>query len=77
VDDIMGAAVSKIWITKILEAIIEAIFVICGQLDTSIQQCPLSIKRWLELVVGPRQIVLGLVIDTNQMTISMTKEYLN
>ncbi len=30
VNDIMGAAVSKEWILKLLAAIIESIFVVCG-----------------------------------------------
>ncbi len=51
----MGAAVSKAWITKIMAAIVEAIFVVCRQPDTRIRQCPLSLEKWLEPVNGPRQ----------------------
>jgi hypothetical protein len=33
-------------------------------------------EKWLELIVGPKQIVLGLVIDTNKMTVGITKDYI-
>ncbi len=39
------------------------------------RQCPLSIKKWEELVIGPVQTVLGLTIDTNRMIVGITPEY--
>jgi len=63
--------------TKILAAIIEAIFTMCGTPDTVVQQCPLSLEKWHELIVGPRQIVSGLVIDTNTMTVGISDDYIN
>jgi hypothetical protein len=33
-------------------------------------------EKWLELIVGPKQIVLGLVVDTNKMTVGITKDYI-
>ena len=77
VDDIMAAAVRKKWILKLLAAIIEAIFVVCGRPDTDVRQCPLSLEKWGELIVGPCQIILGLVVDTNEMTVRMSDEYLS
>jgi hypothetical protein len=62
--------------TKLLAAVIEAIFTVCGTPDIAVRQCPLSLKKWHELIVGPRQIVLGLVIDTNTMMVGITKEYI-
>ncbi len=38
-------------------------------------QCPLSIEKWEELVIGPVQTVLGLTIDTNRMIVGITPEY--
>ncbi len=61
---------------RLLPAIIEAIFLVCGIPDTSVHQCPLSLEKWDELMVGPRQIVLGLVVDTNSMTVGITPEYI-
>jgi hypothetical protein len=33
-------------------------------------------EEWLELIVGPKQIVLGLVVDTNKMTVGITEDYI-
>jgi hypothetical protein len=40
-------------------------------------QCPLSFEKWHELIVGPKQIIFGLVIDTSKMTVGITDEYLD
>jgi hypothetical protein len=40
-------------------------------------QCPLSLEKWHELIVGPKHIVLGLVVDTSKMTVGITDEYLD
>ena len=61
---------------KLLAAIIEAIFLVCGTPDVLVCQCPLSLKKWHKLIVGPRQIILGLVVDMNKMTVGMTDEYI-
>ena len=50
---------------------------VCGRPDTDVRQCPLSLEKWGELIVGPRQIILGLVVDTNEMTVRMSDEYLS
>ncbi len=75
VDDILGAAAFKCNMLNLLAAIIEAIFLVCGTPDVSICQCPLSLKKWHKLIMGPRQVILGLVVDTNRMTVGMTDEY--
>jgi hypothetical protein len=76
VDDILAAAAFKEWMIRLLTAIIEAIFLVCGIPDTSVHQCPLSLEKWDELTVGPRQIVLGLVVDTNSMMVGITPKYI-
>ena len=73
----MAASVRKSWILKLLAAIIEEIFVVCSHPDIDVRQCPLSLEKWDELIVGPRQIILGLVVDTNEMTVRMSDEYLS
>jgi hypothetical protein len=45
VDDIMAASVRKEWILKLLAAIIEAIFGVCGLPDIDVRQCPLSLEK--------------------------------
>jgi len=63
VDDIMGSAVGKFNILRLLAATIEAIFAVCGRANIEVRQCSLSIKKWEQLVIGPIQTVLGLTVD--------------
>ena len=76
VDDILMAAVHRANILRLLAATIEGIFLVCGRPDISLRQCPLSLEKWLELIVGPTQIVLGLMLDTNKMTVGITEDYI-
>ncbi len=61
---------------RLLAAIIEAIFLVCSIPDTSVRQCPLLLEKWDKLTVGPRQILLGLVVDTNSMMVGIMPEYI-
>jgi hypothetical protein len=76
VDDILAAAAYKKNMERLLATTIQAIFTVCGKPDISVCQCPLLMEKWLELIVGPKQIVHGLVVDTNKMTVSITKDYI-
>jgi hypothetical protein len=76
VDDILAAAAFKEHMIRLLAATIEAIFLVCGLPDIAVHQCPLSLEKWFELIVGPRQIVLGLLVDTDKMMVSLTNEYI-
>ncbi len=76
VDDLLAVAAFQDNMTRLLAAVIEAIFTVCGIPDTAVWQCPLSLKKWHELIVGPKQIVLGLVVDTNKMTVGIMNEYI-
>jgi hypothetical protein len=49
---------------------------VSGKLDVSVWECPLSLEKWHELIAGLRQIILGLVMDTNRMTVGITNAYL-
>jgi hypothetical protein len=77
VDDILAAAARRENMMKLLAAIIKAIFIVCGTPDTEVRQCLLSLEKLHELIVGPRQIVLGLVIDTYTMTVGILDNYIN
>jgi hypothetical protein len=48
---------------------------VCGKPDVSVWGCPLSLEKWQKLIVGPRQIILSLVVDTNKMTVGITDAY--
>ena len=75
VDDIMGLAVGKFNILRLLAATIKAIFAVGGRANIEVCQCSLSIKKWEQLVIGPIQTVLGLTVDTNKLTVAITQEY--
>jgi hypothetical protein len=77
VDDILGAAAFKENMIRLLAAIIEAIFTVCGRPDMAVCQCPFLLEKWHELIVGPKQIILGLVVDTSKMTVGITDKYLD
>ncbi len=75
VDDILSAGFLRNYILNLLAATIEAIFTVCGEPQIKVRQCPLSLVNWLEMIVGPVQIVLGLSVDTNKMMVGITEEY--
>jgi hypothetical protein len=76
VDDALLLALSIRHMELVLAAPIEAIFVIMGTPDTTVRQCPLAMDKWLDLVVAPKQRMLGLVIDTNTLTVGIPPDYL-
>ncbi len=59
----------------VLAAIIKAIFVVMGEPNESVRQCPLAMDKWSELIIRPRQMILGLIIDTNRMMVSIPEKY--
>jgi hypothetical protein len=75
VDDAIVLALSKLHMKQVLAALIEAIFVIMGRPDTRVRQCPLAMDKWVELIVSPRQRMLGLIIDTNTLTVGIPPDY--
>jgi hypothetical protein len=77
VDDALMLAISIEHMKMVLAAMIEAIsFVVMGEPNKSVWQCPLAMDKWNKLVIGPRQIGLGLIIDTNQLTAAIPIKYL-
>jgi hypothetical protein len=52
VDDIMASGVGKQNTLRLLAAIVEAVFIVCGCSMIEVRQCPLPIEKWLELVIG-------------------------
>jgi hypothetical protein len=75
VDDALMLATSIEQMKVVLAAMIEAIFTVMGKPNDSVRQCPLAMDKWNELVIGPRQ-GLGLIIDTNQLTVAIPLKYL-
>jgi hypothetical protein len=77
VDDVLLLGHSKWHIMMKLAALIKAVFIVMGKLDTMVRQCPLAMDKWEELVVGPIQTMLGWVINIYQLTVSILSSYVN
>ena len=75
VDDALIAAIGRKRMERMLAATIEAIFCVMGPPDPSLRRCPLSLEKWMKLVVGPLQVLLGLQYDTVKLTKGTTSEY--
>jgi hypothetical protein len=76
IDDILAAGALCDNMIILLTAIIKAIFLVCRTSDIMVRQCHLSLKKWFELIVGPRQIILGIIVNTNKMMVGITNEYI-
>ena len=76
VDDALMLATSIEYMKMVLAAMIEAIFVDMGEPNESVWQCSLAMDKWNKLVIGPRQTGLGLIIDTNRLTLAIPVKYL-
>ena len=76
VDDILAAAALRDNMIRLLVAIIKAIFLVCRTPNSAVRQSPLLLKKWFKLIVGPMQIILGLVVNTNRMTDGISDKYI-
>jgi hypothetical protein len=61
---------------QVLASLIEAIFVVMGGPDTSVCQYSLAMDKWEKLHIAPIQTMLGLIIDTNRMTVIVPDDYI-
>ncbi len=76
VDDVLMLALNADHMKMVLAATIKAIFIVMGKPDVTVRQCPLAMDKWLELVIDPKQTMLGLIIDTNRLTVAIPPKYL-
>jgi hypothetical protein len=76
VDNALMLALDVDHMKRVLAAMIEAIFIVMGEPDVAVRQCPLAMDKWLGLVIGPKQTMLGLIIDTNRLTVAILPKYL-
>jgi hypothetical protein len=63
-------------IKMLLAATIEAIVVVMGEPYVAVRQCSPAMYKWLELVIRPKQTMLGLTINTNCLAIAIPAKYL-
>jgi hypothetical protein len=75
VDDALLLGISRRQMELRLAVLIEAIIVIMGTPDTTVRQYPLALDKWLDLIVASRQRMLGLIVDTNSMTVGIPPDY--
>jgi hypothetical protein len=75
VDDALMLALDVDHMKMILAAMIKAIFVDMCVPNVAVRQNPLAMDKWLELVIGPKQTMLGLIIDTNRLTVAIPATY--
>jgi hypothetical protein len=71
VNNAIMLAVNRAHMEVVPAVAIKAIFVMIGEPEVMARQCPFAMDKWLELVIGPRQIMLGLIIDINMLTIAI------
>ncbi len=76
IDNALMLALNADHMKMVLAATIKAIFIVMGEPDVAVRQCPLAMDKWLELVIGPKQTMLGLIIDTNRLTVAIPPKYL-
>jgi hypothetical protein len=76
VDNALMLALDFDHMKMVLAALIEALLVVTGKRDVAARQCPLAMDKWLKLVIGPKQTMLGLIINTNRLTITIPAKYL-
>ncbi len=76
VDDALMLALDVDHMNMVLAATIKAIFMVMGKLDVTVRKCPLAMDKLLELVIGPKQTMLGLINDTNRLTVAIPAKYL-
>lgn len=74
VDDGMLIAV---WhkMRRLLNAVIEAIFIVMGRRDDLVRHCHLALDKWFKLRVSPKNIFIGLEFDMRNLTLGVTNEY--
>jgi hypothetical protein len=55
INDALMLALDADHMKILLAAMIEAIFIVMGEPDVKVRQCPLAMDKGLELVIGPKQ----------------------
>jgi hypothetical protein len=76
VDNALTLATSKENMEQVLAALIKAIFDVMGAPNTSVCQCSLAMDKWGKLCIAPIQTMLGLLIDSNRMVVSVPDNHI-
>jgi hypothetical protein len=71
VDNALMLALNVDQMKLVLAATIKAIFLVMGKPDVEVRQCPLAMDKYSELVIGPKQTMLELIINTNRLIVAI------
>ena len=75
VDGALLAAVGVFGMKLALVAVIESIFAVMGEPDTTLRQCHLAMDKWEKIVVAEHHLALGLIVKSRSLTVAITREY--
>jgi hypothetical protein len=75
-DDLIAEVYDRQKILRAIAAFIKTIFILLGESDLSKRQDPISWEKMLEMLINYVNVALGLQINTRQMTIGPTQQYL-
>ena len=74
VDDVLLAEIAP-HMRQALVSVIEAIYVVMGFPDDKYRQRNLAMDKWTGMLVSHKAVLLGLAVNTRQMTVAITPEY--
>lgn len=60
---------------RLLNAVIEAIFVVLGRRDDLVRHCHLALDKWYKLHISPKNTFIGLTFDMRALTVGVTDKY--
>ena len=75
VDDGLMAAPGRVMMELLIASCIQGIFDVMGEPELEIRQCPVALDKWEQLIIAARQVMLGILIDSEKLTAGVTREY--
>jgi hypothetical protein len=66
---------TRMYMRRLLNSIVEAIFVVMGKQDDARRQCHIALDKWEDMLVSHQFVFIGLLFDTRRMTVGITNEY--
>jgi len=75
VDDAIMLSPNADHMRMVLAVMIKSIFIVMGEPEEEFCQCPFAMDKWMELVIEPQQMVQGLIMNTNRLTMLIPIKY--
>ena len=76
-DDVYAEVLKKHRVLQAIASGIEAIFIILGESNLAHRQGPIAWDKLFEMVINHTNKILGLIIDTRKMTVSIPQEFID